>query len=289
MQQRSVNNDILIDVSHWQGNIDWNKLVDHTFSDGRKIKGIIIKATEGQQYVDDKVYDNYNGARSVGLQTGLYHFCRAANTSEAKKEAEFYKSVYDACGGQAGNLFPPILDIETTEAQTAEGISSVCRVWLEYIEAMCGVKPMIYTGRGFIDSYLDTSLSKYKLWLAAYDSNYLPDRKGWTEWTILQYTQTGTVSGINGYVDLNEYNGRIDDLMGTTSTDNAEIEALKAENVVLKNRITALEQMMTMPSVPEWAQASVNKAVSAGMIDTPNGGSYDFYRILVIMDRKGFL
>jgi len=65
------------------------------------------------------------------------------------------------------------------------------------------------------------------------------------------------------------------------------IDDLKAEVAALQARLTAVESTMQLPSVPDWAKASVQAAVEKGLVDTPNGGSYDFYRILTVLHRKG--
>jgi lysozyme len=207
VQQRNPNNARGVDVSHWQGNVDWAKV---------KTSGIsfaILKATEGRTVVDETVYSNYNGAKVNGIVVGLYHFCRASNVQEAAAEAQFFASVFDACGGVQGLDIPPILDIETVHADTKEEITAICHTWCEWVEQRYGVKPIIYSYPWFASKYLDTSLAKYPIWMADYDGNPPQDRSGWTEWTFLQYTDKGQVPGINGFVDLNEFNGGVDVLL----------------------------------------------------------------------------
>lgn len=67
------------------------------------------------------------------------------------------------------------------------------------------------------------------------------------------------------------------------------IAALEMETKQLEQRLKQLEDYFQMDAIPEWARASVDKAVQSGLIDTPLNGSYDFYRLLVILDRKGLL
>jgi N-acetylmuramoyl-L-alanine amidase len=67
------------------------------------------------------------------------------------------------------------------------------------------------------------------------------------------------------------------------------IAALEAQNSLLAERVTALEGLERIETVPEWAKEAVDKAVAQGLIDTPEGGSFDFYRFLTILNRKGLL
>jgi lysozyme len=208
MQARKPGNAIGVDVSHWQGKIDWLKVRDAGYSFA------ICKATEGSTMPDDTFTANITGAKAAGMAVGAYHFCRASNVSEAVREAEYFMSVVDSVGGMDALDIPPILDIETVHANTRQAITAICHAWLETVEKRYKVKPMIYSFPFFIDSYLDPSLSAYPLYFANYSGTVLPDRNGWSEWTFLQYSDRGTVPGIAGPVDLNEYNGTEDDLMG---------------------------------------------------------------------------
>lgn len=207
MQARKPDNAQGIDVSRWQGVIDWQQVKDA----GKSFA--IIKATEGRTMIDDYLSANISGARAVGMATGVYHFCRASNVEEAAVEAQFFMDTVDSVGGVKALDIPPMLDIETVHADSREAISAICHVWLEAVQQRYGVEPMIYTFPWFADTYLDPSLSKYRLWLADYQGDVPRDRSGWSEWTFLQYSQQGQVPGISGFVDLNEFNGGVDMLM----------------------------------------------------------------------------
>jgi lysozyme len=208
MQARDPQNSAGVDLSHYQGNIDWQKVKN----DPKEIKFAILKATEGHTFTDDKVSANYQGAKSIGLAVGLYHFCRASNPKEAAAEANFFCSVIDQFGGIEAFDIPPVLDIETAVAQTKEQISAICRAWLSIIEAKYNVKPMLYCDPGFAVQYLDDSLAEYPLWFACWARDTPPDCCGWKEWKFLQYTDKGSVQGINGPVDMNEFCGTKEDL-----------------------------------------------------------------------------
>lgn len=235
MQNRNPNNAQGIDISHWQGVVNWEKV---------KAAGIsfaIMKSTEGWTMIDDTLQANVEGARAFGIAVGVYHFCRASNVTEAIQEAQFFASVLDSVGGVEALDIPPALDIETVHAATKEEITAICHAWLEYIEARYKVTPMIYSYPWFTSKYLDTSLSEYPLWMADYDGNPPLDRSGWTEWTFLQYTDKGNVPGIYGNVDMNEFNGGLDKLFAKklNAEDSRKISTAAQQHQYLTDQYNA--------------------------------------------------
>lgn len=193
-----------LDLSHWQGVPDFNKLK----TDG--ISFIIAKATEGLWIIDDMLQSNVSGAKSVGILVGTYHFCHARSVQEAIQEANFY---CDAIQSYKLEL-PPVLDMETSDAPH-ELVVSICHMFLETVEKRTGVKPMIYASRSYIDENFDTSLSAYPLWLACYGEDTPTDRGGWTTWEFMQTSETGKVDGIQGAcVDINYYKGTVEEMFG---------------------------------------------------------------------------
>jgi lysozyme len=197
-----------IDVSHYQGDIDWGQVKDSgiTFA--------FLKATEGTTFVDDTFSQNLQNARSVGIKVGAYHFMRAASASEARREADFFIEQIRANGGFELLDLPPVLDIEIAVADTKSQISAIVRAWVNRVIRIAGRQPLIYTYPYFADQYLDASLNDIPLWLANYGVDQPKDRSGWTHWTFLQYSDKGQVPGIQGNVDMNEYEGTVEDLEG---------------------------------------------------------------------------
>lgn len=221
MQARNPNNAKGIDVSHYQGNVDWAKVKSAGYSFA------ICKATEGRYMVDDFLKRNIDGCNEHGLAVSAYHFCRASNVEEAIVEAKFFCDTLDSVGGILALDFLPVLDIETAEAKNRQTVTAVCHAWLEYVEKRIGVAPMIYADRSFIDDYLDPSLSKYKLWLAAYGTDQPTDRNGWSQWEFIQVSDSGQVPGVVGNVDINEFRGTVEELMHKLSVEDAnKINAL---------------------------------------------------------------
>jgi len=101
-----------------------------------------------------------------------------------------------------------------------EAIGEIARVplvltWLERVEAALGLRPILYTRRGFVQTYFPDpgQLTDYLLWVAHYTGKPAPDvPAGWQDWTFWQFSETGTVPGIAGSVDLDRFNGTLEQL-----------------------------------------------------------------------------
>ncbi len=178
-----------VDVSKFQGSIDWNSVAaaGHQFA--------MVKATEGASIVDPQFAANWSGSQAAGLRRGAYHFFDPEESGEAQAE-HFLSTV----GPDLGEL-PPAIDLETG----VPGRTDV-QLWLDEVEVMAGVRPMIYTTVEFAEEHLD-GFGSYPLWIAAWGESSPTLPAGWSTWTMWQHTPTGRVSGIDGDVDLNFYAG----------------------------------------------------------------------------------
>jgi lysozyme len=179
-----------IDISHYNGDINFTKVK------AAGIQFVYIKATEGTTYVDNYLGTYYNGAKSAGLKTGFYHFLVGTSSPETQAD-NFYNNIKDK-----QNDLKPVLDVET------DGFD-VMDYTLRFINEFKKISNMdvcIYTYSGFI-SNLDSRLSKYTLWEANYYKSLsnLPSNNIWTSRVGHQYTDQGTIDGINGNVDLDEF------------------------------------------------------------------------------------
>lgn len=176
-----------IDVSHYQGNIDFNKVK----ADG--IEFVFIKATDDDNYKDTMFETNYRKAMDAGLKVGCYHFGRFASVEDAKKEANYLLSVIK------GKVFtyPVVLDLETDKAGlSVKELTDSAIAFLEVLEAN-GYFAMLYSGKSFYETELDeVRLKPYATWIARYGSQLGRDAGIW------QYSSTGKVAGISGNVDM---------------------------------------------------------------------------------------
>ena len=141
---------------------------------------------------------------------------------DAKKQADYFidyvRSVKDD-----GEL-PPVLDLETNDGIAKEKIVPAVKIWLDRVESAFGKKPIIYSGQYFLQDYLIQAgggpppwAKDYPLWLAQYPNQYSDGMKpflprGWFAWTIWQYSDKGVVNGINASVDMDIFNGSLEDL-----------------------------------------------------------------------------
>lgn len=194
-----------IDVSHWQGTIDWTKVAEA----GKRFA--FMKATEGVDYVDPTFQTNRAGARANGLPVGAYHFARPdASAGDARREARHFVSVADP---QPGDLMP-VLDLETSRGLDQEGVTRWARAWVAEVRELTGVIPFVYTSPyGWLTRTGDTPLlarDGAPLWVAHwYVSSPTVPAENWDGhgWVVWQHSSTGQVRGIAGNVDLDRLAG----------------------------------------------------------------------------------
>ena len=190
-----------IDVSHWQGAIDWTlvKGAGKTFT--------FAKATEGIGFKDDRYDRNKAGAMGQGLKFGAYHFARPGNNPV--QEADWF---VDNMGLERG-MMVPALDIEVTGGLGPTALTNWTKAWLQRMYDRTGARPLIYTSPAFWRNNLNDSRwfadNGYSiLWVAHWNTSSpsVPGSNwGGRSWTFWQYTSDGSVPGISGRVDLNRY------------------------------------------------------------------------------------
>ncbi|WP_164557995.1 hypothetical protein HF313_05130 [Massilia atriviolacea] len=188
-----------IDVSHFQGRIDWPKVAQ------QGIAFAYAKASEGSGVTDAMFGANYQGMRAAGIARGAYHFLHA--DVDAGQQARHFLSVLGA--PEAGDL-PPMLDVETACGMPCAAIDSCALEWLTEVQKALGCTPLIYSSLSFWNSNLAgcAALCAYPLWIAEYTTAAAPVvPHGVSGYTIWQHAQTGTLDGIAGAVDLDLFNG----------------------------------------------------------------------------------
>jgi GH25 family lysozyme M1 (1,4-beta-N-acetylmuramidase) len=198
-----------IDVSHYQGTITWSSVA----SDGVDLS--ILKATEGQTYVDPTFAYNDAQAPLNGIPVGAYHVWGKPNRSpdEARLEADhFVKTVHPTVGDVL-----PVLDMEMNRIPNGTSTSTLMawsKAWLNRVEAKTGVRAMVYGSQYLFQTILGNSTwfadNGFPLWFAWYHASLPPSMpahdwqgQGWTFW---QYG-TAKVKGITGPVDQDHYAG----------------------------------------------------------------------------------
>ena len=198
-----------IDISHYQGKIDWEKLKANALVDGTPLRFIFIKSTEGSSRIDPNFDDNFEQSKEYGYVRGVYHFW--SNNSSARSQAYFFLEKVHLLNGD----LPPVLDIEhKPKDQSIEDFQMDVLTWLHIVEDKYHVKPIIYTYYKFKESYLSAPVfDDYPYWIAHYYVDKIEYKGNWRFW---QHTDTGQLPGIHGNVDLNVYNGSFYDLSHLT-------------------------------------------------------------------------
>jgi lysozyme len=191
-----------IDVSEYQGKIRWS-YVD-TIEGKYPLRYVFIRATVGKDRVDNQFERNWLGAKENKMMRGAYHYYRP-NENSLEQAALFIKTVKL----KKGDL-PPVLDIEKLpKEQSIERLKIGLRRWLKAVESHYGVRPIIYTGEKYYDDFLKEEFNDYLFWIANYNF-YREEIQG--EWLFWQFTEKATVPGIDTNVDVNIYNGDLQQL-----------------------------------------------------------------------------
>ena len=186
-----------IDVSQYQGTIRWKevKVVEGTFP----IRFAFIRATAGTNKLDQEFRRNWKHSKENGMVRGAYHYYRPNENSI--EQANFFISNVTL---EKGDL-PPILDIESfPENQSADNLKVGLKRWLTIVDDKFRLKPIIYTNEKFYEDFLKEDFNEFQFWIANYNFFVETMQEDWLFW---QFTEKATIDGIDGYVDVNLYNG----------------------------------------------------------------------------------
>lgn len=198
-----------IDVSQWNGKIDWAKVkadgIEFAF-----IRAGVRGCVTGKIVYDERFVENVKGATANGIEVGVYFFSQAINAEEGKEEAVWTLNAIEGLNVTG----PVVIDSEYVSWDPAAGdteprgnkLSTATRT--ETVVAFCnavkaqGRKPMIYASRSWFENQLDLSkLTGFEKWLAVWASTV-----SWSQpFSVWQGTSTGKVDGISGNVDRNAW------------------------------------------------------------------------------------
>ena len=192
-----------IDVSHYQGNINWEK-VKFVNQEKYPIKFVVIRATQGIDKNDTQFENNWKKSKQSHFIRGAYHYYRP-NENSIEQANNFIKNVNLSKGD-----LPPILDIEKLPRnQSIENLKIGLRRFLEKIEKHYKIKPIIYSGERYYEDFLKDEFSDYPFWIANY--NFI-DAEINDDYLFWQFTEQAKINGISEKVDVNIFNGDLDDL-----------------------------------------------------------------------------
>ena len=194
------------DVSHHQGIIDWREL-QQTQKTPFPVRFVFMKASEGGDFSDKTFADNFSESKKHGFIRGVYHFYNPKTSPE--RQADFFIRTVAL---EPGDL-PPVLDIEK-KVKNMNRLREDLKVWLKKIEDYYKVKPILYASYKFKTRYLNDSVfNSYPYWIAHY---YVDSVRYEGSWKFWQHTDVGTLPGVSRKVDLNVFNGSLEELKEMT-------------------------------------------------------------------------
>lgn len=194
-----------IDVSKWQGSINWQSVQE------AGIAFAFARATYGSSVKDSYFDANWPAMKEAGIIRGAYHFFLA--TGDPAQQAEFFISTV---GSLAPGDLPPVIDVESGSGTSSNLVANV-QTWLNLVEQGLGRKPIIYTAPSYWNANLTSAFGDYPLWVAEYGVSSPKAVNGWSNWTFWQHSSTGSVNGVNGGVDLDYFNGTAEALAAFVS------------------------------------------------------------------------
>ena len=193
----------LIDVSQYQGNVDWAKVK------AAGIAGAFIRSGQGGKFIDTKFEVNWWAAQSAGILVAPYHVVLPNQTEED------HWALLTALMKMKTADLPWALDVEVGGGTTASRSTLIWNLCKRLTGIMDGHLPVIYTGGWFWNPNLEVRdwKSVADLWLASYTANAPAPLKGWSKWHLWQYTSSQRLAGITANtVDMDAWYGTQADL-----------------------------------------------------------------------------
>jgi len=200
-----------LDVSHWQGLIDWNAVANATTPYG-PIEWVYVKASEGRTVQDPRYLENIKGASAAGLKVGAYHFAWPNKPSSA----DVGNFIAQLELGRDYLTLPPLLDLEKHPAGQVQPGASL-RQWVnDFSGSLLAAgyrKPLLYVGTNYSNKFLDGQAIDLDVWIPQWNRgplSYTGDEGGpkWLNdttrnWKVWQFTNRGRIPGIKSHVDVN--------------------------------------------------------------------------------------
>lgn len=185
-----------IDVSKWNGDINWKKVKKSGMANFA-----MIRASYGYEDTDPMLKKNVKGCEDNDIPYGFYHYMYAKSVSEAKKEAAYFLNVIQ----DYSPTYPVVLDIEEDfyKQMSKKEVTAIVTTFMEAMEN-AGYYAMIYSyAKFFDDNIIMDKIEKYDIWVACWgDESKLAENYSY-HYGMWQYSETGKIAGIEEYVDLN--------------------------------------------------------------------------------------
>ena len=184
-----------IDVSGWQGNIDFTQVKNSG------IEIVYMKSSEGSNFVDPYFNQNYTNAKANGLKVGFYHYLTARSVEEAVEEARFFVATIS---GKIPDC-RLAMDFESFGNLSITEINQIGLAFVRTVESLSRKEVVIYSNTNDATTIFEGELTNYPLWVAQYEVEEPTPNGKWDTWVGWQYTDLGEVVGINGYVDRDKF------------------------------------------------------------------------------------
>ncbi len=188
-----------IDVSRYQGNIDWDIM------SSQNVSFAFIKATEGSNHVDKYFTTNWESVSKTSILPAPYHFL-SFDSSGITQAENFISTV-----GKKSQMLPPVADVEFygnyyNAPPSCETVFEILDSFLFELERFYGVKPIIYATYEAYELYIKDRYNEYPLWIR--NVYFHPVFLGITNWQFWQYSDDGMLAGHEGSaIDLNIFRG----------------------------------------------------------------------------------
>lgn len=187
-----------IDVSHHQGDIDWKKIA------AQDIQFAYIKATEGEDFLDQDFKHNWHAAESVNILPGAYHYFTLCKTGY-----EQANNFLSRIGTPSSQSLPPAVDLEfggnCKARPSPEAFRKELKIFLDLVQQAWGCRVVLYSTPDFYPVYLQEHFVQNPLWIR--DLYRQPNENKYRQWQFWQYANRGKLDGIKGFVDLNVSRG----------------------------------------------------------------------------------
>jgi lysozyme len=163
-----------------------------------------IKATEADDFKDQNFSKNWSAAKKTAIAVGAYHYFSLAYGGEVQAD-NFISSV-----PVETTSLPPVVDLEyvgnSSKRPSKSDFHKELSIFLSAVTDHYGKQPIIYTTKEFYRDYLDPEFATNPTWIR---DLFLPPKNHWVLW---QYSQWGSIDGINGSVDLDYFGGNVEKL-----------------------------------------------------------------------------
>ncbi len=207
-----------VDVSQWQYDIDWP-----TFVSENHIDFAFIKYSETHNEIDPRAAINVASAAAHGVPFGVYHFATPFAQARNRQHFDYDDAALEGAwfaevaGDYMGyGYLPPVVDMEFGHMAGRERLTDWTRTFLDTVESLTGVRPIVYANQNWAINYLDAAELDAQLWIARWtnDPNEGPSNLGsWDDYLFHQYTSTLVLPGVTGNtVDGDVFNGTAEEL-----------------------------------------------------------------------------